>query len=128
MAESSTNVSQARALRAGASALKRLIRQIGEVTSKQYEESGWMGDDYDGDDDPRDYVLLAGLVEGSLLRNFVNAGPKHREGFLRALTDLISTNTDGFLPIFDAWDPIRNTEPAFKATQATSHLIQRAAT
>jgi hypothetical protein len=116
----------ARAKRRGAAALKRLIDTLGAEEQRHFEQSGWEGDAYDGQADPVDYVVLAGMVERAIQRGYIDASAPHREGFLRALTVLFTGLPDG-VPTWDGWDPISTTEPAFTAKSAAERLTRQAA-
>lgn len=99
----------------GAAALQLLIHDIGEVseaTCLQFDETGEV--------DGRDYVAMAVMVERSINRNIVHATPAQREGYLRALTDLLCIVGDGAGP-GDDWNPIVNTSPAFDAAMSGVH-------
>ena len=89
---------------AGAAAFQALLAQIGTLSNKT---AG-----LDEHDDGRDYQVMVKLIEASIIQQYVSAVPDRREGFLRALADLLCQVADGALP-GDDWSPLRNTEPAF---------------
>ncbi len=93
------------ALHTGAAALQHLldeIRTIGDAAS------------FEDDTDDRDYHAIVSALESSLLKHVIQTDDKkHREGYLRALGDLLSIAGDGGLPYFDEWDPISNTARAY---------------
>ena len=91
---------------AGAQAFLALMENVRTISNATCT----LGED---DSDARDYRSIAALIESSVLKNLdcsVNA--KHREGFLRALTDLLTLNADG-CGVGDDWDPIAATARAF---------------
>lgn len=97
-------------LTAGADALRDLIKRVCDKADADIEDS------LDDDDCPdlMDYRAMVKMVETALAANFVCAGGDHREGFLRALTDLLLFAWDGSAP-GDDWDPIGRTHAAFAA-------------
>lgn len=103
-------------LRAGAHAVKALITAIHEQSERDLEGGGKAAET--GKVDPRDYRAMAKMVEDALRKNWAEATPDHVEGFLRALTDLLCREGDGFsLPDGD-WDPIAVTAKAFDGPPA----------
>jgi hypothetical protein len=62
------------------------------------------------DDDGRDYFVLTKAIEASFVDNLNDAA--RREGFLRAMADLLCNCADEGLP-GPEWDPIQVTEGAF---------------
>jgi len=95
----------------GAAALQLLISDIGEVS-----EATWSRFDDDGKVDGRDYVAMTVIVERSINCNVVHAAPAQREGYLRALADLLCLIGEGFSPGKD-WNPIVTTALAFDAAK-----------
>ncbi len=62
--------------------------------------------------DFRDYRTMAVVVEASLRINLLDREAEHREGFLRALTDLLCREADeNNRP--EEWDPIEVTTRSF---------------
>jgi hypothetical protein len=84
------------------------FRDLLEVVKKLSDDTA----DPDSAVDTRDYVAMFGALESSLNANLVDAGAGRREGFIRALTDLICVSVDCACPNLD-WDPIETTNPAF---------------
>jgi hypothetical protein len=99
------------AVYAGAAAFLDLIRRIQEKGDKDLE----FHEDSEGD--VRDYFEMAEMVQASIRENLEHAAQAHRQGYLRALTDLISIVGDDCGP-GDEWDPISGTERAFLARGA----------
>ena len=97
----------------GAAALQSLISQIHEVSNATC--------DPDAEGDTRDYRRLAMMVQASVAENLQHQDAAHREGYLRALTDLLATAADGCLPCFDDWDPLACSAAAFAAPAAGAH-------
>lgn len=95
------------ALQAGAAALQGLIRRIGDMGDADLAAA-----DDDGDGDARDYRAMAATVQADLAANLSHESPEHRQGYLRALTDLLSIVADGAGPGHD-WDPVSDTAAAF---------------
>lgn len=84
---------------AGADALIALVNEVKRESERQLA-------DYDG----RAYHELVRTVETSLDRHFVHSDAAHREGYLRALTDLLCMVADDVTPSRSSgWDPIANT-------------------
>ena len=54
---------------------------------------------------------ITALIEDSLISQYVSALPDRREGYLRAMADLLCMVADGVLPS-EGWSPLRNTQPA----------------
>ena len=99
------------AVYAGAAAFLDLIRHIQEQGDKDLESHD------DNESDARDYFAMAEMVQASIRENLEYAAQAHRQGYLRALTDLLSIVGDGCGP-GDEWDPIKATERAFLARGA----------
>lgn len=98
-------------LRAGAAALQELIHDVRERADADLGAC-WEADaDLEGRDG-RDYRALSTLVQAGIESGMHHPHPAHREGFLRALTDLLSMVGDGSGPD-DDWDPISTTAAAF---------------
>jgi hypothetical protein len=114
----------AKSLRAGAAALQDLIRRLGAKADVDLEEAYEAAGIEDGD--ARDYRAMAAMVMRDLEENLHHEDPAHREGYLRALTDLLSITADGCGPGND-WDPIADTETAYMAPQSAADLLSRAA-
>lgn len=92
-------------LRAGAKALKDTLQAITDLSNQTCCQ---LGDDVDS----RDYVTMTNIVESSIRTNLIDAPPEHRQGYLRALVDLLGlVGDDCGLP--RPWDPIASTESAF---------------
>ena len=98
-------------VRAGSDSFLRLINRINLQTSADFsaEDDGALDDV-----DLRNYPALVALVEASLRDSFVDATPQHRQGFLRAIADLLAMHVDGAVP-GDDWDPLKSSEAAFMA-------------
>ena len=90
----------------GAAAFQALIRTVGDKGEADLLSS-------DGSVDTRDYRAMAVLVAKDLDANLHHPDSMHREGYLRALTDLLSISADGF-GIDQVWDPIKDTAAAFE--------------
>ncbi|MDP1649553.1 MAG: hypothetical protein Q8M01_15315 [Rubrivivax sp.] len=90
----------------GAAALQRLLQGLFDVSNATCGS--------DDASDARDYRLLAKMVKNSIAQNLQHQDSAHREGYLRALTDLFCMAADGCCPSA-GWDPIANTAAAFAA-------------
>ena len=104
-------------LHRGARALQDLIRAIAD---KGDSDLAACEDEVEEGVDTRDYVALAAMVQRSFEANMHHADHAHSEGYLRALTDLLSIVADG-AGSGDDWNPIRDTEAAF----ATPIVVER---
>jgi len=92
-----------RDLHGGVTALRQLLSTILTIS----EETIWQfGEDLDG----RNYACIADAIKASLHDNLNDAA--RRDGYLRALADLLCQCADGGLP-GPEWDPIQVTEGAF---------------
>ena len=103
-------------IRDGVTAFKALILQIEELSNEtvcQFDDKG--------DTDGRDYVMMAAMVERSINSNIFHSTSAKREGYLRALTDMLCMVADGSGPS-DGWDPIANTALAFNAAKVVLTL------
>jgi hypothetical protein len=110
-----TRLRDALALWAGANAMKALREQL-HAKSEADLEAYYALNPNPEDTDGRDYRGLVQLVQASLDANLQHPDPAHREGFLRALTDLLCIEGDGCgIDDADEWDPIRNTARSFEA-------------
>lgn len=94
---------------AGAAALKALLAAVHERAECDLIAS--MAANGGEFEDARDYKAIVGLIETSLHDNLAAEGP-HREGYLRALADVLTTHIDA-AGIDDEWDPIATTARAF---------------
>ncbi|ABE42921.1 hypothetical protein [Polaromonas sp. JS666] len=90
-------------VRAGSLALQALMRDIRAVSDETI--------DLEAEED-RDYFAITQLVAKSLKENLKNPDPAHREGYLRAITDILCMAVDGVSP-GDNWDPIDSTKRSF---------------
>lgn len=106
------------AVQAGAMALQDLIRRIGVMA-----EADYIGADLDGDnvEDERDYPAMAAAVHASITDNLLHPSGDHREGYLRALTGLLSIVADGSAP-GQGWDPIKDTAAAYARARGEGHV------
>lgn len=93
--------------RAGAEAFSELLNVIRMVSSDTVWE---FGESIDG----RDYTRMSRVVAHSIVDNLGRATGASRDGYLRALTDLLCLVADEALPEKDR-DPLKVTEPAFLA-------------
>lgn len=109
-------------LQAAAAALKDLVRRISDISSETCVSLG----DGPGDPDGRDYPAMLALVASSVDADLIGASPGHREGYLRAITDLLCMLADGSVSCDDDWDPIGHTSPAFDALQMAGLFLARA--
>ena len=108
-------------LRAGADAFLALICRIREQGDRDVQISL----DDPGCPDSRDYREMSQLVAASIAANLNAKSAKRREGYLRAMTDLLSIAADGCAP-GQNWDPLANTNVAFSAPRLASELLTRA--
>lgn len=106
------------ALHEGAAALQDLIHLIGTKGNADLEAAANASGHDRGDS--RDYRAMAAMVQQDLETNLHHQSPAHREGYLRALTDLLSLTADGAGP-GDEWDPIRSTAAAFAPQEGAAH-------
>lgn len=100
-------------LHAGAQAFQQLLRDLHTRSEADLEAYGRVHPDYPVGVDPRDYRALSQMLAASIDRNLNHADAARREGYLRALTDLLCIQVDGCVPDFDDWNPIKNTAQAF---------------
>lgn len=105
----------------GALALRDLIDRVDACTGNDFDQ---YPDSNSGPLDPRDYVAVVDLIAEALDGNYVNASARRREGFLRALADLICTVGDGFCLSRESWDPLKTTESAFAANRAAKRMLR----
>jgi hypothetical protein len=115
----------------GAAALVGLIRAIDADTSRSFARRAAVvdtrQDERENSSDPRDYIALVRRVDRTLQRSYCKADSKHREGFLRALADLLSIVADGAVPAIEDWDPIAATDGSYRAREASAdRRFQRA--
>lgn len=96
--------------RTGATALQALVRKLDDRASADFD-AAYDGND-DADEDPRDYRAMAAIVEADLYANLTHPAAEHRQGYLRAITDLLCAVGEGCSVPAD-WDPISNTSVAF---------------
>jgi hypothetical protein len=99
-------------LRYGASILIGLIEVVKGMTETDFVD--WQKAN-PGEDatDCRDYCAAVAVVRGTLLHNLNHYNEVRREGFLRALVDLLCVFGDGVTPTWETWDPIANTATGF---------------
>jgi hypothetical protein len=100
-------------LRNGAAELQSLLRQLKAKTDADLGAYYASHPDRGGEDG-RDYRGLADMVATAIEGNLHHPDPAYREGFLRALTDLLVMEAEGVGPS-DDWDPIANTARSFDA-------------
>lgn len=105
------------ALQAGAKALQDLIRRLGDMADADCIAAGFDGDNTE---DERDYRAMSQVVQANLAANLGHPSPEHREGYLRAMTDLLSIVADGAGPGSN-WDPIKDTAAAFARPEGACH-------
>ncbi len=106
-------------IREGAAAfieMMKTVQVLSEADLARYSEVAETGRDV------RDYRQMADAVGCALRRNLFEADVGHAQGFLRALTDLLSLNVDGCgIGPNDDWDPIRSTAAAYGEKQEVTH-------
>lgn len=85
------------------------VRQISDSTVDRF------GEHQDG----RDYVQIAEELERAMREHLLEAPDGQKEGFLRALCDLMSVCADGCC-ISSDWDPLSTTAAAFSAAGASA--------
>lgn len=90
-------------VRAGALAMRALMQNIKAVSDETC--------DPDADND-RDYFAITECVSKSLATNLTNSDQAHREGYLRAIADILCMAADGVSP-GENWDPIGSTKWSF---------------
>ena len=108
----------------GAAALRGLIEQLGQLSDStccHFDADGKPLDDHDH----RDYVAMAAIVRQNLKDNVDHQAPAHRNGYMRALVDLLCMVADGCVPDIDDWDPLRNTAGAFEVPGEVADLLRR---
>lgn len=99
------------ATQAGATAFKDLLEQLrakGDADLGAY----WAARPESDCEDARDYRALGAMVLTGVDCHLTHQDAGHREGFLRALTELLCRVMDGGIPCGD-WDPLNNTAAAF---------------
>lgn len=108
------------ALHSGAQALQDLMRRLSEKGDDDLAAAyARMSEEEAGD--ARDYPAMVDMVQRDLAANLDHPSPDHRQGYLRALTDLLCTVGDGAAPNADGWDPIRTTAAAFARQGEVRH-------
>ncbi|MFT3816045.1 MAG: hypothetical protein QM750_00195 [Rubrivivax sp.] len=103
------------ALQAGVLALTGMLAVVNAMTDVDLNEARAL--DPGDDSDPRDYRAAGAAIRGALLYNLNHRNEDHREGFLRALTDMFCILVDGACPDLEDWDPIANTAASFADSQ-----------
>jgi len=105
-------------LHTGAAAVQVLIARIADKGNSDVA-AYWAANPDDAVTDGRDYRALCELVQASIEENLHHQRPGHREGYLRALTDLLTMVGDGCAPgEGDDWRPISNTARSFEAADS----------
>lgn len=99
-------------LHRGAAEVETLLRQIKEKGDADLGAYWAAHPERDGEDG-RDYRGLADIVATAIEGNLRHPDAAHREGFLRALTVVLSIEADGCSPSFDEWHPIADTARSF---------------
>ena len=112
-----------REVQGGAAAFQQMLADLAIEENRPFAE---IDGDYEDDADPRDYVAMASIIEHSLRANFERASPQHREGFVRAMTHMLSV-CSGSSILDDGWDPIGATAAAFVAPGAALAVLHSAA-
>jgi len=107
------------ALQAGAAALQDLIRRVGDKGDADLVAAYAATSEVEAGD-ARDYKALADMVQRDLAANLDHQSPGHRQGYLRALTHLLSLTADGAGPGPD-WAPVRDTAAAFARQEGAHH-------
>lgn len=105
-------------LRLGAQAFIGLIEVVHGMTETNFKDAASDHPELDHLD-PRDYKAAALVIRGTMLHNLSHADEARREGFLRALTDLICLVADDAIP-GDDWDPIATTAASFDGAASTT--------
>jgi hypothetical protein len=106
-------------LHSGAAELLSLLRQLatkGDADLSAY----WAAHPEREGQDGRDYRALADMVATAIEGNLRYPDATHREGFLRALTDLLCAEADECFVDLDGWDPIAHTAHSFDAERSTA--------
>lgn len=99
------NSSRLDELKDGANHFQLLLERIREISDKTCVR---FGDDVDG----RDYQLICTELESAFRVHVHEGGGANKEGFLRAFSDFMTLNADGFgTP--RGWDPLATTARAF---------------
>jgi hypothetical protein len=112
-----TDLQGRRELALGVTGFKSLFGEVDKIALR------WdaLDDDADENADGRDYAAMVDAAEASITENFVNASPARREGYMRALVDLLCINVEGcVMDDSSAWNPLRVTAAAFSRRQRTS--------
>lgn len=111
------------ALHAGAQALQDLMRRLSDKGDDDLAAAyARVGEVAAGD--ARDYPAMVDMVQRDLAANLDHPSLDHRQGYLRALTDLLCTVGDGAAPSVDSWDPIRTTAASFARQAATQDMAR----
>lgn len=105
-------------VRVGASAFIEMLEAVKARTEADLEAHVQAG----GNDieDARDYPAIVSLIDAALQAHVTDAPPLHRQGFLRALADLLAMEVDG-CGRSDNWDPVKTTEAAYATQPAREH-------
>jgi hypothetical protein len=109
-----------RSVHAGARQLVELIKAINADAERSFagRAAQTRQDDRQDASDPRDYIAIVRRIDRALQRDYTNADPRHREGFLRALADLLCIVGDRCVPAIEDWDPIAATAAPYRARRA----------
>lgn len=116
----STTAQERKTIARGTDEVQCLLRRLHESANSACADS------LDDDDTagPRDYRALAEMLASNLAENLGYSAAAHREGYLRALTHLMSLVDDGSGPP-QVWDPNCATEAAFAAPAQVQAAVAR---
>lgn len=102
-----TSRAQSKAVAAGAESFIQLRKEIQRISHESSHRLA--GEDYD-------YVAMVKALEPCIQANALHEDAMHRQGFLRALADLISTEVSGG-GLTDQWNPVKTTAESFVRDQ-----------
>ncbi|MDY0746557.1 hypothetical protein SNE35_18735 [Paucibacter sp. R3-3] len=102
--------SHAVAVRTGAGAFLSLLQRI--KTRAESDISAFMASNGGEYGDARNYRAIVALIEADLISQVAEAGPSHREGYLRAIADMLCLAVDG-CGVGPDWDPLASSVEAF---------------
>ena len=108
-------------LNAGARAFLQLLADVNSQTTADFEAAS--ESQLESGEDVRDYAAIVDSLETTLRVNFVEASADRRQGFMRALADLLACHVEGgWRPM--PYDPVQITEASFRARAAVARARQ----
>lgn len=100
---------------------RAFLSMLADITAQGDADLELLAGAEQGSKDTRDYRRMCETVRTALQRNLSEAAGAHAEGFVRALTHLLSLVGDGAGP-GEGWDPIHATGAAFEDSAQADQL------